>query len=167
VRALEERNFERAVHVSSCFPRLSACGKMASQNCMSLCESAMGVHILAVGVLVVELASENINEDLKDLQNSVQESEEGENRISKDSIMRKLKRLSPGEASNITCIIDDAGEHHTSPQEMAQTLCDHWKEVFGPSGCNEGLLREWCSKLFPEVSPGIWDTKLLHGRHEK
>ena len=48
---------------------------------------------------------------------------------------------------------------------MAQALSDHWKQVFQPSGCNEGLLREWFSKLFPQVSPGVWDTRMLDKMH--
>ena len=124
-------------------------------------ESAIGTHISAVRELVIELARENINEDLRDLQGSMKESGEGETNASKESILRKLKRLSPGEASTINCVIDDAGEQHTSPQEMAETLCNHWKNVFGPSGRNGDLLSDWLSELFPQVSPGVWEPVYL------
>ena len=165
VRALESQNFERAARACNNFPRLACCGKSANQHPMSLHSSCMGIHMQAIRELVIELARENISEDLRELQGSRSEQSEGEVKTSKESILRKLSRLSPGEACNINCVVDDEGEHHSTPQDMARALCEHWQKVFVHADCDEDLLKEWLSKLFPHSSPGVWNTGLLNKEH--
>jgi len=165
VRALESRNYERANHASLCYSRLASCGKPSHQPCIALHDSALCAHMQCVRDLIVELAHEDIRQHINDLQASTQGQAEGETSRAKECILRKLKRLSPGEASCITCIVDDNGVHHTSPPAMAGSLKNHWGEVFGPAGCNTDLLKDWLSTLFPRDEQGGWNTSLLEANN--
>ena len=111
---------------------------------------------------MLELAHENINEDLRYLQGAYGQNEEGEIQKMKDSILKKLKRLSPGEMNGINNVVDDLGEHHAEPKDMAKVMANHWSDTFGPSQCDEALLKEWLSIVFPQLGPDMWDTGMLH-----
>ena len=161
VRALEKRNFERANQAAQCFHKLGMCGKSANAQFSALSEKALGACRLSVGDLVMDLAKKDINRDLQNLRHLPPEAGDCERSLFKDSILKKLKRLSPGEAATITCVVDDEGEHHVSPQEMAKALCKHWQEVFGPSSCNVPGLHSWLSRLFPVAPNGGWITGML------
>ena len=120
IRALENRNFGRASQAVNCYNDLATCGKLVFQSCMSLNEHELGKHIGAVRDLAVSLAREDINDDLVELQRTRGTREQDEPVKSKESILRKLKRLSPGEATSICCVVDDAGDYHSSPEAMAR-----------------------------------------------
>ena len=162
VRALENRNFARVAQAAKCIPQVNGCGKLALQNCMSLNERDLGKHVGAVRDMIISPAREDINADLADLRSSRGDEDQDEHVKSKDSILRKLKRLSPGEASVIGCVADDLGNFHNAPEAMAKVLCDYWSKVFGPSDSDVRLLKTWMNQLFPENSDGSWISGILH-----
>ena len=145
---------------------LHSCGKPNHLPCLALPEPALCVHILAVRDLVIELAHENIREEIHELSHGDEQREEGELARSKDSILKKLKRLSPGEASSITCIIDDLGQFHSSPQDMAHVQKSYWECVFGPGECSSTTLRSWLDTLFEQSGEDSWNTGLLNRQHK-
>lgn len=167
IRALETRNFARAAQATECFPKLASCGRASRCACLALSESGLGDCIQAVRELVIDLARQDINSDLQNLRSISLDADDGGLSIAKYFVLRKLERLSPGEASTIGCVVDDGGQHHVEPQAMAQALCKHWQHVFGPSACDTSRLHAWFSRLFPEVAPGVWDTGVLDGANPK
>ena len=132
---------------------------------MAMSELALAGHLRSARDLALELAHQDINNDLRELQQARHDSEEEDTGRSRENILRKLKRLSPGEACTIGSVIDDAGTISGDPEEMAKTLREHWAKVFGPSGSNVQLLKDWMSQLFPQVEPGVWNTGLLSKSH--
>ena len=108
---------------------------------MAMSEVALGGHLQSVRELALELAHEDINHDLRELQQGRGDLEEEDTGRIEENILRKLKRLSPGEVCSIGSVIDDAGNISGDPDEMARILRDHWSKVFGPSGCDAQLLR--------------------------
>ena len=165
IRALEDRNFERAGQACDCFSSLGGCGKLASQHVMSLSEHAMSGHLHHVRELAIELAHEDINNDLRALQETTNSSGDEDIGRAKENILRKIKRLSPGESCSIGAVINNDGDISNVPEEMAKTLCDHWARVFGPSSCETPLLKSWLSQLFPQVDHEVWNTGLLDRGH--
>ena len=160
-RCLENQKFDKASYIASCFPKLDSCGKSHFQRTVALHSRALGDHLNAVRGLIVELSRDAINCDIREL--SKQSKDGGAERSNaKDHILRKLKRLSPGEMSSINCIIDDDGSFHTSPREMASALCKHWQEVFSPTECDSQLLKDWMNTLFSSTGSDSWDTKLCN-----
>ena len=163
-RYLEQRKFDKVETTMRCFPSLRTCGKQHDRPSCSLHTHDLACHINAVRDLAIDLAREDINHEISQLRNN--HSEQGGDRAQhKEHILRKLKRISPGESAQLRCIIDEHGNFHSDPGGMAKALCAHWKEVFGPTRCDDGLLREWMSQLFPRTSPDAWSTGLLDKQH--
>ena len=115
--------------------------------------------------MAVSLAREDINDDLVELQRTRGTREQDEPVKSKESILRKLKRLSPGEATSICCVVDDAGDYHSSPEAMARVLCEHWAKVFGPSEADTQMLKIWMDRLFPKNDDAGWVSGMLDSGH--
>ena len=166
LRAIEARNFDRTRHAALCFPKLSSCGKPSHLPCLALNEYDLSLHIQAVRNFVIDLAHEDIRENIQELNHGDRNMREGELARAKDSIIKKLKRLSPGEMSSIACIIDDLGQFHSSPQDMAHVQKLHWEKVFGPGECSSATLRSWLDTLFSKNEDGTWQTSMLNRLHQ-
>ena len=82
----------------------------------------------------VELAREQIQDDIQSVNSTVYDSPEGKQR-DKDSILLKLKRLSPGESTTLNAMSDDEGKIHTTPEEIAAILKQPWQGVFKKKAC--------------------------------
>ena len=161
VRACEDMKFDLAQKPSMSFPSLAACGKAHNTPLETLTPRDLSAHIQAVRELIHELAREEISQDLRDLQNAGSDQDAEEKHVSKDSIIKKLKRLSPGEACAINCIIDDNKHLHNSSHDMARILVGHWKNVFSESQSDSTLLKDWLNVLFPSTDHNAWDTGML------
>ena len=160
VKAIERYDWDRAEQACRSYPHLRGCGKLPADYVSCLQPQAMTTHIQTVRDHIVELAREEIAQEVHALQAQHGNGEDGDRVGHKEHILRKLKRLSPGEASSIQNIQDDQGEVHSDPRAMAKALCDHWKTVFGHVSCNVDLLHKWLTDLFPSGAQGGWETCL-------
>ena len=88
------------------------------------------------------------SEDLRVVQGPLLAKDSGEYALSKDSIFKKVKRLSPGEASTIGCNPDRQGDPYSLPDRVADVVCGHWDKVFSHSDCNRVSLRIGLSSRF-------------------
>ena len=159
-RHLERRSFYRVHMAMECFPRLKKCGKPEAKPSEYLNNRELARHIEAVRDLIVELARDDIGEDIEALRTSHDKDEVGKTQL-KEHILRKLKRITPGEASQITHMMDAQGNCLGDPRDMAKILAEHWKGVFSKTTCDDAKLREWMDKLFPRNEDGhSWDTGL-------
>ena len=152
-KAIERQDFPKDEHAAKCFPKLASTGKNHSQLGYSLGPRAMATHIGAVRDLILELASEDVTNDTQQLRNSSEDDGEDRSRC-KENIIRKLRRLSLGEACQLSSIVDDEGVIHISAGEMAEALSNHWKSVFSATDCDDGMLTERMEHLFPGARTG-------------
>jgi len=106
----------------------------------------------------IELAREQIQEQIQSL-NSAEATVEDRSRT-KDSILQRLKRLSPGESTSLDALQDAAGKIHTSPLEIAKMLRQHWEGVFKHKEVDSLALQIWMEELFIKDHRGCFITGL-------
>ena len=157
-RALERLRFNRAEHSYSCYPSLSSLGKDPHISPSLLTPSNLASHLQAVQDHAIELAREDIANDIEVLKKANAEDTNGHNSNMKEQILTKLKRLSPGESLQLNCVQDAEGTLHSSSEQMAKALIDHWRTVFGHVPCNDSLLNSWFAELFDKKEDGSWNT---------
>jgi len=109
----------------------------------------------------VVLARQQIQNEIHAL--SALEADPDDKASVKDSILRKLKRLSPGEATGINAMSDAAVSIHTDPEEIAAILKQHWEGVFTHKEVNDLSLQIWMEELFVKDSRGCFLTGLPAG----
>ena len=107
----------------------------------------------------VDLAREQIQDDIQSVNNTTFDSPEDKQKV-KDNIMLKLKRLSPGESTTLNAMCDDSGKIHTSPEEIAAILKQHWKGVFKKKHVSNAALQIWMEDLFVKNAQGCFITGL-------
>ena len=115
--------------------------------------------ILSVRNHVVELAREEIGRDATAIRDNYANNPDGKS-SAKESVIRKLKRLLPGESSGINAMKNSAGATVTSPEEIAQVLKQHWKGVFKRKQVNTAALQIWMEELYDKDSNGCFITGL-------
>jgi hypothetical protein len=120
----EARKFDGVEKDMSCFPRLRSTGKPENKLSMYLSEREFALHIQAVRDLIVELAREDITNDIEELRNAPEEQSTDREQC-KEHILRKLTRITPGESTQLGCVIDGEGVFHSAPRDMAKVLCGH------------------------------------------
>jgi hypothetical protein len=81
----------------------------------------------------------------------------------KSNILKKLKKLSPGESSTINAMCDSQGRVTTSPAEIADILRSHWKGVFSEKRVDTTALQIWMEELFIKDGQGLYLTGLPDG----
>jgi len=108
---------------------------------------------------VIELAREQIQCDIQSLSQNPEADPEDRAR-SKESILKKLKRLAPGETSTINAMCDGSGRVQTSPDEIANVLKQHWEGVFKHKEVNTLALQIWMEELFVQSPQGCFVTGL-------
>ena len=84
--------------------------------------------LIGVREHAIVLAQEGIGDDIEAIRNS-EESDPGDKARAKESVVRKLKRLVPGESTGINAMKNSDGAIVTSPEEIAQVLKQHWGGV--------------------------------------
>ena len=160
VKAVEAYRFDKAARASACYNVLCSTGKPALRPACALNPRELSVHIQAVRDHIVELARDDIAQDIQELQHH-KDDQAGDRMHKKEHILKKLKRLSPGESNTLNCVMDGDGSLHSDPASMARALVSHWEQVFSASSCDSALLQDWMTQLFPKASRSSWNTGLL------
>ena len=96
---------------------------------------------------IIELARDDITRDTAAIRDNYHEDPDGK-ASAKESVLRKLKRLIPGEPSGINAMKNAAGATVTSPIEMAQVLKQHWQNVFKEKSVDTSLIPTWMEEFF-------------------
>jgi len=161
LKAIESGRADRASRCARAYPRL---WEWIPDQPDDLHVSA---KVAAIRNHVLELAREQIRIDIHSV--SVDSSIEPEDKVRvKESILRKLKRLTPGEASGLGAMVNKHGGFETKPEEIAQILREHWQGVFSEKVVRETSVQIWMEELFikdengcyitglPDKSEGIW-----------
>jgi len=107
----------------------------------------------------MELAREVIHRDAQNLANSPPDDPE-ERQYIKETILKKIKRLSPGDNSSINAMMDKHNHVVTSPEEIAAVLRDHWEGVFQEKQVETSALQIWMEELFIKDEQGVYLTGL-------
>jgi len=164
-RALQRLNFERADHAAACYPQLACLDKDPNKSSSLLSPKALARHIAGVQNHAIDLAREDITQDISDLSRGrAEDRDSGDDYVrQKENIWTKLRRLSPGESLHLGCVQDDQGVLQNSPEDMARALVTHWKSVFSAASCDTALLHAWMSELFPHNGDGGWKTGIPKG----
>jgi len=155
-RAIERQDFVKAERIASILPTIKSCAKPEHKSLSAMYGEEMGKHIQGVRDLIVDLAREDISDDVHRLSTSTSGDED--KMMAKEHILKKLKRLSPNEMCSINCIKDQEGRFHTTAADMARALCEHWKLVFSESQCDVERLTLWMDALFERGEDGNWKT---------
>jgi len=106
---------------------------------------------------VLELAREQIQSDIHSISSEDQLDPEDKHRA-KESVLRKLKRLSPGATSGIGAMVNEHGSIVTKPEDIAEVLKKHWKGVFSEKTVRETSLQIWMEELFIKDASGCFIT---------
>ena len=96
------------------------------------------------------MAHEGIGDDIEAIRNS-DESDPGDKARAKESVVRKLKRLVPGESTGINAMKNSAGAIVTSPNEIAQVLKQHWGGVFKRKQVRTEALQIWLEEFLSRM----------------
>jgi len=107
----------------------------------------------------VNLSREIIHRDIAGLSNSPPDEPE-ERQRTKDNILKKIKRLSPGESNTINAMKNNDNQVVTSPEEIAGALRTHWGEVFKEKQVDVSALQIWMEELFTRDEQGLHITGL-------
>ena len=117
--AIEQLRCTKAAHASSCYPFLDTCSKQSGVLAAYLDPAARATHLQAVRDHILVLAREDIAQEVHFLQ--MQNREAGGDRIhQKEHILKKLRRISPGESNSLGAIQGEDGSIHSTPKEMAE-----------------------------------------------
>ena len=95
----------------------------------------------------VELARQNITEELQDIQKSPLGDNDYHNTIRRKNVLAHLKRLIPGNCNTIGAIELKTGEYKTTPEEIATALSEHWAKTFQHKPIDHQLLQSWLQSL--------------------
>jgi len=106
-----------------------------------------------------ELAREAIHRDTNLLANFPPDDPEEKQRF-KEHILKKIKRLSPGENSSINAMMNKHNQVVTSPDEIAALLREHWQGVFQEKQVDACALQIWMEELFVKDEQGLYLTGL-------
>jgi hypothetical protein len=107
----------------------------------------------------VALSRQVIAVELQEL--SLHPPDDSDERDKKQSnILKKLKRLSPGETSSINAMCDGSGRVTTAPTEIADILRSHWRGVFSEKRVETAALQIWMEELFIKDDHGLYLTGL-------
>ena len=158
-RALENHDLRKADYISQCFSDLRSCGKNLHTDLCAMKGQELSDHLLSVRNLIVDLAREEINDNVRELA-SGNALDDDSYPQAKEHILKKLRRLCPCETSSINCVKDGNDIFHSTPEDMAKALCDHWRLVFSASSCDSEELSSWMNTLFDAREDGGWDTGL-------
>ena len=123
-------------------------------------QQARGLAITSIRQHAVELARDEINGDIQELGGM---SDPGDKAQAKEGVVRKLKRLLPGEPTGLNTMKDSAGTTVTDPEEIAQVLKQHWGGVFSEKTVQHTALQIWLGELFIKNEQGCFITGLPAG----
>jgi len=152
IRNLERGNWQGVQRCCNAYPTLKewihsgANFGIDANNVRKLRDHALG------------LAREQIQHEIHDL--SVGQEAPEEKSRAKESILQKLRRISPGESTSLDAMQDEAGKIHTSPDEIAAILRQHWSGVFKRKEVDSLALQIWMEELFCKDSSGCYITGL-------
>ena len=125
-------------------------------------QADIGRYIELVRNHVTILAREQIQQDIQSLNNNQGIDEEDKSR-EKENMLKKLKRLSPGESSTINAMVNDMGRICTTPEDIAEILKKHWQSVFNHKHVNTTALQIWMEELYGRNENGCFITGLPAG----
>lgn len=100
----------------------------------------------ALSTLVTELAHEQLQDELQELQEDPDCNEQIK-KNKKTQFGVKLKRLIPGANTSLSAILGEDGKIHTDPAAMATMLIKHWQDVFTHRPVDLTLLDHWRKSL--------------------
>jgi len=152
LRALERRHVKGVDKCCKAYPKLR---EWIPDNANFLVDAR---EIRKIRDHAIELAREQIQHEIHDLGNG-EETAETVGRA-KESILLKLRRISPGESTSLDAVQDETGKIHTTPEEIAQTLRQHWQGVFKHKDVNNLALQIWMEELFCKDEHGCYITGL-------
>jgi len=107
----------------------------------------------------VRLSREIIQRDINQLSSNPPEDPDEKQR-SKENILKKIKRLSPGENSTINAMVNSNNQVVTTPADIAAVLRDHWGNVFKEKQVDTSALQIWMEDLFVRDDQGLYITGL-------
>ena len=112
--------------------------------------------------LVVSLSRENITDEMEQLaaENDIQERAHR-----KENIVKKLKRLLPGNTNTLAAMQTTDGDVTDSPEGMAETLKLHWGKVFGHKEVDFNAMENWLSSL-QRSNSNVLDTANTHNLYD-
>ena len=94
--------------------------------------------------LVISLSRRDITDKIEALTG---EEDGNEYRRSKESVMKKLKRLMPGNSTALAAIQLPSGDVSSDPATMAAALKEHWGKVFKHKEIDQNLLETWLASI--------------------
>ena len=107
----------------------------------------------------VNLSRRIISEDVQELiQNPPEDPHDKD--VAKNTVLKKLKKLSPGSSGTINAMRGAGGQITTSPEDIAKLLRVHWGEVFSRKDVDTAALDIWMRELFLQDENGLHITGL-------
>jgi len=153
LKAVESGRGDWALNCARAYPKLMEWIPRVD-NDIHLCD-----RLASIREHVLELAREQIQADIHSI-NTAEGLEQEDRHNAKESILRKLKRLAPGETSGIGAMADGQGSIVTKPEEIAQVLRSHWKGVFSEKSVRDASVQIWMEELFLKDDSGCFITGL-------
>ncbi len=142
LRAAEEASLGRMARCAAAYPFLSELVACDDVNLRA------GTSLNRVRDHALQLAREGISEDLKALADDQGKDPQYQARR-KEHILTRLKRLLPGASLGLNAICTASGEVTADPAEMANSLKDHWSQVFTRRDIDTAQLRTWLEEIYP------------------
>jgi len=153
IKAIEQKRLHSVRKCVQAYPKLE---EWIPQYC-DMAEVHSGITLQAIRDHAVTLAREIIQTEIHSLST---EGDPDDKASRKESILHKLKRLSPGESTTIDAMSDDSNKIHTDPKEIAEILRQHWKGVFKKKHVDDTALQIWMEELFIKDENGCFITGL-------
>ena len=144
VKAIEGNRWSTVHKCLRAYPELKA---WIQENNYSI--SATNLHNIKQHALY--LARDQIRIDIHALDDVPEE----EVPSAKESILKKLKRMTPGPGSGIGAMQREDGSICTSPEEIALVLRKHWQGVFKRKEVNTAAVQIWMEELFIKDEQGF------------
>ena len=138
IRAAEKQNLRRMKQCATACPTI-----------LQYChpdnpEARSTVQFQELKELVISLSRRDITDKIEALKG---EEDGNEYRRSKESVMKKLKRLMPGNSTALAAIQLPSGDVSSDPATMATALKEHWGKVFKHKEIDQNLLETWLASI--------------------
>ena len=78
----------------------------------------------------------------------------------REHLLRRLKRLLPGQCSSLQGLLDAAGKYVSDPEQVANMLSVHWGSVFSAADIDRSQLQTWLNEVgdrLPDCDDHCWN----------
>jgi len=155
IRAIDCGRHALALKFAKAYPKLMEWIPAADQRHTSIYD------ITSIRNHALELARQQIQDEINSI--NLGTDDPADKSRAKETVLRKLKRLSPGENQGISAMVNDAGSVSIKPEDIAEILRKHWQGVFSEKAVRTNALQIWMEELFLVDDRGCYITGLPDG----